>query len=76
MTQDERWYIRYNEVWGGITSNHRNPSKYNLEERNMYNYIKHTRKQMNQGLLKEERIVKFKELLVLIENNKHVNQYQ
>lgn len=61
---------------GGITSNHRNPSKYNLEERNMYNYIKHTRKQMNQGLLKEERIVKFKELLVLIENNKHVNQYQ
>lgn len=76
MTQDERWNIRYNEVMEFITTNHRNPSKYNLEERNMYNYIKHTRKQMNQGLLKEDRIGAFKVLLVLMEQYKRKNQYQ
>ena len=58
-----------------IETNKRNPSKYAPEERNMYNYIKHTRKQMNQGLLKENRIEMFKRLLGLMEQNKRVNQY-
>ena len=76
MTQDERWYIRYDKVREFITSNHRNPSKYNLEERNMYNYIKHTRKQMNQGLLKPERIEAFEKLMGLMEQYKRKNQYE
>ena len=59
-----------------IEENHRNPSKYNMEERNMYNFIKHTRKQMNQGLLKEERIEAFEKLLALMEKYKHKNQYE
>ena len=42
----------------------------------MYNYIKHTRKQMNQGLLKDDRVEEFNKLLRLIEENKHVNQYK
>ena len=76
MTQDERWQSRYDEVKAFIEANHRNPSKYNMEERNMYNYIQHTRKQMNQGLLKSDRIKEFNKLLRLIEENKHVNQYK
>ena len=76
MTQNERWTIRFNEVMEFISTNHRNPSKYNPEERNMYNYIKHTRKQMNQGLLKDDRVEEFNKLLRLIEENKHVNQYK
>ena len=76
MTQDERWNIRYNEVVGFIETNHQNPSKNNMEERNMYNYIKHTRKQLNQGLLKEDRIESFEKLMVLMEQNKRKNQYQ
>lgn len=76
MTQDERWNIRYNEVMEFISTNHRNPSKYNMEERNMYNYIKHTRKQLNQGLLKPERIEAFRKLLELMELYKRKNQYQ
>lgn len=76
MTQDERWSIRYNEVKAFIEVNHRNPSKYVDEERNMVNFLKHTRKQMNQGLLKEDRIEEFKKLLELIEENKHVNQWK
>lgn len=76
MTQNERWLAKYNEVMEFASSNHRNPSKYNLEERNMYNYIKHTRKQLNQGVLKPERVEVFKKLLALVEENKHVNQYK
>ena len=76
MTQDERWSIRYNEVKAFIEVNHRTPSKYVDEERNMVNFLKHTRKQMNQGLLKEDRIEEFKKLLELMEENKHVNQWQ
>ena len=75
MTQDERWLTRYNEVKEFIETNHRNPSKYNMEERNMYNYIKHTRKQLNQGLLKEDRIDAFEKLMALMEQYKRKNQY-
>jgi len=76
MTQEERWNIRYQEVMTFIETNKRNPSKYAPEERNMYNYLKHTRKQMNQGLLKPERVEEFKKLQELMEENKHVNQYK
>ena len=76
MTQDEKWQKRYEEVKTFIETNKRNPSKYAPEERNMYNYIKHTRKQMNQVLLKENRIEMFKRLLELMEENKRVNQWK
>ena len=76
MTQDERWMARYNEVMEFMEMNHRNPSKYNMEERNMYNFVKHTRKQMNQGLLKPERIEQFIKLQERAELYKRKNQYQ
>ena len=60
MTQEEKWLARYEEVVTFIETNHRNPSKYVAEERNMVNFLKHTRKQMNQGLLKADRIEAFK----------------
>ena len=76
MTQEEKWLVRYNEVVAFIEREHRNPSKYNMEERNMYNYIKHTRKQLNQGLLKEDRIEAFDKLMALMEQYKRKNQYE
>ena len=56
MTQDENWNARYNEVKSFIEKNHRNPSKYRIEEHDMLNWIKHNRKVMNKGELKEERV--------------------
>ena len=76
MTQDERWQLRYNEVKYFIEREHRNPSKYVDEERNMVNFLKHTRKQMNQGLLKAERIPMFEKLLELMEQYKRKNQWK
>ena len=76
MTQDERWQKRYNEVKEFIEREHRNPSKYRLEEHDMLNWLKANRKQMNAGTLKHNRIEQFNKLLALVELNKHVNQYQ
>jgi len=75
MDQETRWLTRYNEVVAFIEREHRNPSKHRIEEHDMLNWLKANRKKMNAGELKPERVVKFKELLVLIEENKHKNQY-
>lgn len=76
MTQEERWNIRYEEVMAFIKSNHRNPSKYNLEEHDMLNWLKANRKRMNANELKPERVEKFEKLQELIEQYKRKNQYE
>ena len=76
MTQDERWQKQYDEVVEFIQTNHRNPSRHRIEEHDMLNWLKANRKRMNAGELKEPRLEKFKELLVLTEENKHVNQWK
>lgn len=76
MTQDERWAARYNEVMEFMVTNHRNPSRHRIEEHDMLNFVKHNRKRMNKGGMKEERVEKFKELLAKMEERKRVNQYQ
>ena len=75
MDQETRWLTRHNEVKEFIEREHRNPSKHRIEEHDMLNWLKANRKKMNAGELKPERVLKFKELLVLIEENKHKNQY-
>jgi len=75
MTQDERWIAKYNEVKTFVEENHRNPSKYVDEERNMVNWLKNMRKRMNAGELKEERLSLFKDLLALSEQFKRKNQW-
>jgi hypothetical protein len=76
MTQDERWQKQYDEVVEFIQTNHRNPSRHRIEEHDMLNWLKANRKRMNAGELKEPRLEKFKELLALTEENKHVNQWK
>lgn len=75
MTQDERWMTKYNEVKEFIEREHRNPSKYRLEEHDMLNWLKANRKRMNAGALKAERVEPFQQLLGLIEKYKRLNQY-
>lgn len=75
MTQDERWQAKYYEVMEFMEKNHQNPSRHRIEEHDMLNWLKATRKKMNAGELKEERLVMFKELLALGEKYKHKNQW-
>ena len=75
MDQETRWIARYNEVKEFIEREHRNPSKYRLEEHDMLNWLKANRKKLNADGLKPERVEKFKELLALTEVYRRKNQY-
>lgn len=59
-----------------LETNHRKPSKFVPEERNMRSWWKHNKKLMNAGELRPERVEMFERLLELGEKYKHVNQYQ
>ena len=75
MTQEERWIAKYNEIMAFMAENHRRPSKYYLEERNNWNWMRHQQKLMGKGEMKEERVELFKELLSLDEKYRHKNQW-
>lgn len=76
MTQDELWLNKYKEVVTFIETNKRNPSKHDDEERGRFlNWMKHNRKLYAAGLLKEDRVDKFKGLLELCEKYRRKNQY-
>lgn len=76
MTQDEKWQSNYDEVVAFLKENHRNISKYNLEERRLYTWVKHNRKVINQGVMKTERVEKFRKLLEMTEQYRRKNQYE
>ena len=83
MTQSELWLAKWQEAIDFLETNHRKPSKFIAEERNMRSWWKHNmrswwkhnKKLMNAGELKAERVEMFKQLLELGERYKHVNQY-
>lgn len=76
MTQEERWQKRLKEAVSFIEANKRNPSKHRLEEHDMLNWVKANRKALNAGKLKDNRVEAFEKLLVLMEENKRVNQWK
>lgn len=67
---------KYKELVDFIEINKRNLLRHRLEEHDMLNWLKATRKKMNAGKLKEERLEKFQKLLELGEKYKRMNQYQ
>ncbi|MBO5627842.1 MAG: hypothetical protein J5965_02025 [Aeriscardovia sp.] len=76
MTQEERWQHNYDEVKNFIETNKRNLSKYDLEERRLYTWLKHNRKILNADGMVEPRLSLFKELLTLSEQYRRKNQYE
>jgi len=75
MTQDERWKVNWQEVMDFMEANKRRPSKYVPEEKLMHHWWRHQQKLFNAGLLKEDRIGMFKQLIETGERYRHVNQY-
>ena len=76
MTQDELWLAKWQEVIDFMETYHRNPSKHRIEDHLMLNWIKHNRKLMNSGEMKEERVKLFRELLNIGERSRRKNQYE
>lgn len=76
MTQDELWLSKYHKVLDFMEANYRNPSKYDPQERGLYyNWIKHNKKLLKTGRMKEERVERFEKLLAKMEKWKKVNQW-
>lgn len=77
MNQDEIWQKKYREVIAFIETNKRNPSRYDPEERGRYcNWIKHNKKLLNAGEMKEDRVALFEQLLEKGEKYRRKNQYE
>jgi hypothetical protein len=76
MTQEERWLNNYNEVKAFIETSRRNLSKYDLEERRLFTWLKHNRKILNADGMVEPHLSLFRELLEQCEKYKRKNQYQ
>ena len=76
MTQDELWLTKWQDAIDFLQTNHRNPSKFIPEERNLRSWWKHNKKLMNAGKMKEERVKLFRELLNIGERYRRKNQYE
>ena len=75
MTQDERWQYQYERVMAFMEEHHRRPSKHRLEEHQMLNWVKHTKKTIVKGNYPTDRLEKFKKLMEIADKYKKVNQY-
>jgi hypothetical protein len=76
MTQEEKWQIQYDQMMTFMKENHRRPSKHKLEEHDMLNWFKATKKRIAKGELPADRLEKFKELLEVAKEYRRKNQYQ
>ena len=76
MTQEERWQQQYDQMMLFMETNHRRPSKHRLEEHDMLNWFKATKKRVAKGGLSDERLKKFNELLEVADKYRRLNQYK
>ena len=76
MTQDERWQMQYEQMMSFIEENHRRPSKHRIEEHDLLNWFKHTKKMIAKGDYPTERLEKFAKLLEVADKYRRKNQYQ
>lgn len=76
MTQDERWQQQYEQMMAFMNENHRRPSKHRLEEHDMLNWYKATKKRIAKGGLSKDRLEKFNTLQEVAEKYRRLNQYK
>ena len=76
MTQDEKWQLKYEQMMAFMKDNHRRPSKHRLEEHDMLNWFKATKKRIAKGELSEERLEEFNTLQEVAKKYRRLNQYK
>ena len=59
-----------------MKDNHRRPSKHRLEEHDMLNWFKATKKRIAKGELSEERLEEFNTLQEVAKKYRRLNQYK
>ncbi|MBQ9649736.1 MAG: hypothetical protein IJV25_04870 [Prevotella sp.] len=75
MTQDERWNRQYEQMMAFMEANHRRPSKHRLEEHDMLNWFKATKKKLAKGGYPPDRLEKFQRLVEVADKYRRLNQY-
>lgn len=76
MTQEERWNAQYERMMEFMKTNHRRPSKHRLEEHDMLNWFKATKKMIAKGGYPPERLKKFEHLMEVANEYRRKNQYE
>ncbi len=75
VKQDDLWNQKWQAYKDFMVKNKRRPSKHRAEDLVLFDWFKHSKKLLKQGLMKAERIAKFKQLLSEAENLPRVNQF-
>lgn len=75
VKQDDLWNQKWQAYKDFMVKNKRRPSKHRAEDLVLFDWFKHSKKLLKRGLMKAERIAKFKQLLSEAENLPRINQF-
>lgn len=75
VKQDDLWNQKWQAYKDFMSKNKRRPSKHRAEDLVLFDWFKHSKKLLKRGLMKAERIAKFKQLLSEAENLPRINQF-
>ena len=75
VKQDDLWNQKWQAYKDFMVKNKRRPSKHRAEDLVLFDWFKHSKKLLKRGLMKSERITKFKQLLSEAENLPRFNQF-
>ena len=75
IKQDDLWNQKWQAYKDFMSKNKRRPSKHRAEDLVLFDWFKHSKKLLKRGLMKAERITKFKQLLSEAENLSRFNQF-
>lgn len=73
--QDMNWLVMYDQIMDYMEKNHRRPSKYYIEDRQMFNWIKYNRRRYHRGLMSEKYREKFEIYLETAKKYYRINQF-
>lgn len=75
VRQDDLWNQKWRAYMDYMEKYKRRPSKHRTEDLVLFDWFKHSKKLLKRGLMKAERITKFKQLLSEAENLSRTNQF-
>jgi hypothetical protein len=75
VKQDDLWNQKWQAYKDFMVKNKRRPSKHRAENLVLFDWFKHSKRLLKRGLMKAERITKFKQLLSEAENLPRFNQF-
>ncbi len=72
---DDNWMIMYTMVMQFMETKKQRPSKHRQEDSQMFNWLKNNKKLYKKGMLREDRVELFEQLLAMTERVQRVNQF-